>query len=129
MCDCFSDAVQLAEAQRATAEWMSAPGRSAATSSTSASAIAAPLSKAVGAQCRDLTRQGIYLWCVPACRPEPNRIEPVFQQVKYQEIPMRNYTSRAAIHQAVEHRLDSCAKNVGEKARKQLRSAAEATPA
>ena len=44
---------------------------------------------------------------MPAYSPELNRIEPVFRQVKYQEIPVRSYTSKTSLRQAVEHGFDS----------------------
>jgi putative transposase len=82
------------------------------------------VSKVVKAQRRELARRGIYLYYLPAYSPELNRIEPVFRQVKYQEIPVRSYTSKAALRQAVEHGFDSYAKKVGQKSGKQLRPAA-----
>jgi transposase len=82
------------------------------------------VSKVVKAQRRALARRGIYLYYLPAYSPELNRIEPVFRQVKYQEIPVRSYTSKAALRQAVEHGFDSYAKKLGQKSGKQLRPAA-----
>ena len=38
---------------------------------------------------------GIYLYFLPPYSPELNEIEPVFRQVKYQEIPVRSYTPAA----------------------------------
>jgi transposase len=82
------------------------------------------ISKMVQAQRRELARQGIYLYYLPAYSPELNRIEPVFRQVKYPGIPVRSYTSKAALRQAVEHGFDSYAQKVGRKSGKQLRPAA-----
>jgi putative transposase len=50
---------------------------------------------------RDLIALGIYLYFLPAYSPELNEIEPVFRQVKYQEMPVRSYTSRAGLREAV----------------------------
>jgi putative transposase len=50
---------------------------------------------------------------LPAYSPELNRIEPVFRQVKYQEIPVRSYLSKVALREAVEHGFDSDAKKPG----------------
>ena len=44
---------------------------------------------------------GIYLYFLPPYSPELNEIEPVFRQVKYQEMPVRSYTSRAGLREAV----------------------------
>jgi transposase len=82
------------------------------------------VSKAVKAQPRDLARRGIYLYYLPAYSPELNRIEPVFRQVKYQEIPVRSDTSKAALRQAVEHGFDSYTRKLVRKSGKQLRPAA-----
>jgi transposase len=82
------------------------------------------ISKAIKAQRRALAQQGIDLYYRPAYSPELNRIEPVFRRVKYQEIPVRSYTSRAALRQAVEHGFDSYAGKLGRKSGKQLRPAA-----
>ena len=82
------------------------------------------ISKVVKAQRRALAQRGIYLYYLPTYSPELNRIEPVFRQVKYQEIPVRSYTSKAALRQAVEHGFDSYAGKLGRKSGKQLRPAA-----
>jgi transposase len=82
------------------------------------------ISKVVKAQRRALAQRGIYLYYLPAYSPELNRIEPVFRQVKYQEIPVRSYTARAALRQAVEHGFDSYTGKLGRKSGKQLRPAA-----
>jgi transposase len=82
------------------------------------------ISKVVKAQRRALAQRGIYLYYLPTYSPELNRIEPAFRQVKYQEIPVRSYTSRAALRQAVEHGFDSYTGKLGRKSGKQLRPAA-----
>ena len=73
---------------------------------------------------RDLAVAGVYLYFLPPYAPELNEIEPVFRQVKYQGIPVRSYTSKAALRQAVEHGFASYAEKVGRKSGKQLRPAA-----
>ncbi len=50
---------------------------------------------------RELIGRGIHLYFLPAYSPELNEIEPVFRQVKYQEMPVRSHTSRAALREAV----------------------------
>jgi transposase len=79
------------------------------------------VSKVVKAQRRDLARQGIYLYYLPAYSPELNRIEPVFRQVKYQEIPVRSYTSKTSLRQAVEHGFDSYTGKLRQKSAKKPR--------
>lgn len=82
------------------------------------------ISKVVKAERRALARRGVYLYSLPAYSPEWNRIEPVFRQVKHQEIPVRSYTSKPALREAVEHGFDSYGKKLGPKSGKQLRPAA-----
>jgi transposase len=82
------------------------------------------VSKVVKAQRRALAQRGIYLYYLPAYSPELNRIEPVFRQVKYQEIPVRSYTSKPALREAVEHGFDSYAQKVRQRSGKQQRPAA-----
>jgi transposase len=83
------------------------------------------VSKAVKARRRELAARGIYLYYLPPHRPELNRIEPVFRQVKYQEMPVRSYTSKVALREAVEHALSSYAAKLGQKkSGQQLRPAA-----
>jgi len=64
-------------------------------------------SKVVKAARPGLAKQGIYLYYLPAYSPELNRIEPVFKQVKHHEMPVRSYTSKADLRQAVEDGFDS----------------------
>ena len=74
---------------------------------------------------RALIRLGIYLYFLPAYSPELNEIEPVFRQVKYQEMPVRSYTSKVALREAVEHAFSSYAAKLGQKkSGQQLRPAA-----
>lgn len=49
-----------------------------------------------------LARRGIYLYFLPPYASELNEIEPVFRQVKYQEIPVRSHTSRTGLRAAVD---------------------------
>ena len=49
-----------------------------------------------------LAAAGIYLYFLPPYAPELNEIEPVFRQVKYQEMPQRSHTTRAGLRAAVE---------------------------
>ncbi len=44
-----------------------------------------------------LAAAGIYLYFLPPYSPELNEIEPVFRQVKYQEIPVRSHATRAGL--------------------------------
>lgn len=59
-------------------------------------------SKVLKAARPGLTKLGIYLYYLPPYSPELNRIEPVFKQVKHHDIPVRCYTSKDALRQAVE---------------------------
>jgi hypothetical protein len=49
-----------------------------------------------------LAASGIYLYFLPPYAPELNEIEPVFRQVKYQGMPRRSHTTRAALRAAVD---------------------------
>jgi putative transposase len=83
------------------------------------------VSKAVKAERRGLAGRGIYLYYLPPYSPELNRIEPVFRQVKYQEIPVRSYTSKPALREAVEQGFSSYAGRLAQKkSGQQLRPAA-----
>lgn len=82
------------------------------------------VSKVVKAERRAPARLGIYLYYLPAYSPELNRIEPVFRQIKYQEIPVRSYTAKPALREAVEHGFNSYAQRLRPKRGKQLRPAA-----
>ena len=54
-----------------------------------------------------LAKLGIYLYYLPPYSPELNRIEAVFKQVKHHDIPVRSYTTRQGLRQAVEDGFDS----------------------
>ena len=56
--------------------------------------------------------------------PELNRIEPVFKQVKHHDMPVRSYTSKADLRQAVEEGFESYRRRSREKRHKQPRLAA-----
>jgi transposase len=81
-------------------------------------------SKVVKAARSGLAKQGIYLYYLPAYSPELNRIEPVFKQVKHHELPVRSYTSKADLRQAVEDGFDSYRRRLQPKGDNQPRLAA-----
>ena len=81
-------------------------------------------SKVVKAARLGLAKQGIYLYYLPAYSPELNRIEPVFKQVKHHEMPVRSYTSRAELRQAVEDGFDAYRRRLQTKSKSQPRLAA-----
>jgi transposase len=71
-----------------------------------------------------LARKGIYLYYLPPYSPEFNRIEGVFRQVKYQEMPQRSYTRRQELRAAVERSFFLYGRNLRPKTRERLRPAA-----
>ena len=73
---------------------------------------------------RELARRGMYLYYLPPYSPELNEIEPVFRQVKDQEIPVRSHTTRAGLRDAVEGGFDSQRRKLRRKSPGQLRPAA-----
>jgi transposase len=81
-------------------------------------------SKVVKAARSGLAKQGIYLYYLPAYSPELNRIEPVFKQVKHHEMPVRSYTSKADLRQAVEDGFDNYRRRLAAKGDKEPRLAA-----
>ena len=81
-------------------------------------------SKVVRGARRSLAAAGIYLYYLPPYSPELNEIEPVFRQVKYQEIPVRSYTTGAGLREAVESGFDSYRWTLRRKSPGQLRPAA-----
>jgi transposase len=72
----------------------------------------------------DLATSGIYLYFLPPYSPEPNRIEPVFRQVKHQEIPRRSHTTRASLRQAVLLGFNNYGRTLRPKCPRELRPAA-----
>ena len=73
---------------------------------------------------RDLAVAGVYLYFLPPYAPELNEIEPVFRQVKYQEMPVRRHTTRAGLRDAVEAGFDSHRQKLRRKSPGRLRPAA-----
>jgi transposase len=81
-------------------------------------------SKAFKARRKELARQGIYLYYLPAYSPELNRIEAVFKQIKHHEIPRRSHTSKAELRASVEIGFESYGRKLEPKSGKELRPAA-----
>jgi putative transposase len=81
-------------------------------------------SKVIRRARHDLTASGIYLYFLPPYSPELNRIEPVFRQVKHQEIPQRSHTTRAGLRAAVELGFANYGRKLQPKHPKELRPAA-----
>jgi transposase len=73
---------------------------------------------------RRLAAQGIYLYFLPPYSPELNRVEPVFRQVKHQEIPRRSYTARKELRDAVALGFSNFGRGLRSKRPKELRPAA-----
>jgi hypothetical protein len=71
-----------------------------------------------------LARKGIYLYHLPPYSPEFNRIEGVFRQVKYPEMPQRSYTRRQELREAVQRSSCRYGRSLRPKTREQLRPAA-----
>jgi transposase len=71
-----------------------------------------------------LAKLGIYLYYLPACSPELNRIEPVFEQVKHHDITTRSYTSRPELRKAVEDGFEAYRRRLAAKGDKEPRLAA-----
>ena len=71
-----------------------------------------------------LAAAGTYLYFLPPYAPELNKIEPVFRQVKYQEIPQRSYSSRAGLRTAVDTGFKTYSKGLKSKSEKKPRRAA-----
>jgi putative transposase len=81
-------------------------------------------SEVIRAARKGLADAGIYLYFLPPYSPELNRIEPVFRQVKHQEIPQRSHTTRSGLREAVETGFTNYARKLRPKCRRQLRPAA-----
>jgi len=82
------------------------------------------ISKIIRGARRRLAAAGIYLYFLPPYSPELNEIEPVFRQVKDQEIPVRSHTTRAGLREAVEGGFGGYRRKLREKSPGQLRPAA-----
>jgi putative transposase len=81
-------------------------------------------SKVVKAARPSLAKFGIFLYHLPPYRPELNRIEPVFKQVKRHHMPTRSFTTRADLRKAVEDGFEAYRRRLQAKGDKQLRIAA-----
>ena len=53
-----------------------------------------------------LEAAGVRFFFLPPYSPELNAIEPLWRQVKYEDLPERSYTSAAVLKAAVDHALD-----------------------
>jgi transposase len=82
------------------------------------------ISKAAKGQRRELAREGIYLYFLPAYSPELNRIGPVFKQVKHHEIPVRSHKSKAELRASVEGGFESYGRKLDARSARKLRPAA-----
>jgi hypothetical protein len=71
-----------------------------------------------------LAAAGIYLYFLPPYAPELNEIEPLFRQVKFQEMPQRSHTSRAGLRAAVETGFLTYSQSLKSKSKKKPRRAA-----
>jgi putative transposase len=71
-----------------------------------------------------LAAAGIYLYFLPPYAPELNEIEPVFRQVKCQEMPQRSHPTRAGLRTAVEDGFTTYGRGLKSKSRKKPRRAA-----
>ncbi|MDG3005876.1 IS630 family transposase [Paludisphaera mucosa] len=71
-----------------------------------------------------LAREGIHLYYLPPYSPELNEPEPVFRQVKYQEMPRRSYTTRVGLREAVEEAFSGYGRRLPRKPEERLRPAA-----
>jgi len=81
-------------------------------------------SKVIRQARRSLASSGIYVYFLPPYSPELNEIEPVFRQVKYQEIPERSHMTRIGLREAVDRGFGNYGRKLPRKYLKELRSAA-----
>ncbi|WP_425315893.1 transposase [Streptomyces olivoreticuli] len=56
-------------------------------------------------RCGELEAIGVHLLYLPPRSPELNRIERVWRSVKYQDMPVRAYTSTQELHTAVDRAM------------------------
>lgn len=63
-------------------------------------------SKVVNAQIPALAAAGVEFFFLSPYSPDLNEIEPVWRQVKYQDLPERSYTTDQALQQAVDAALN-----------------------
>ncbi|WP_424888899.1 transposase [Streptomyces sp. XH2] len=54
----------------------------------------------------ELAAIGVHLFYLPSRSPELNRIERIWRSVKYQDMPVRAYTTAKELHTAVDRALD-----------------------
>jgi putative transposase len=73
---------------------------------------------------KDLADSGIYLYFLPPYSPELNLIEPLFRQVKHQEIPQRSFPTRSGLRGAVAIGFGNYGRRLRPKIPKELRPAA-----
>jgi putative transposase len=71
-----------------------------------------------------LAASGTYLYFLPPYSPELNAIEPVFRQVKYQEMPQRSHSSREGLRAAVEAGFRNYSHSLKARSKKKPRRAA-----
>jgi putative transposase len=71
-----------------------------------------------------LAASGVYLYFLPPYAPELNEVEPVFRQVKYQQIPQRSHTIRADLSAAVDRGFKGYGRSLKSKSAKKPRRAA-----
>jgi putative transposase len=81
-------------------------------------------SKVIRAARKGLADLKTYLYFLPPYSPELNRIEPVFRQVKHQEIPQRSHTTRAGLREAVERGFTNYGRRLRPISQRELRPAA-----
>ena len=81
-------------------------------------------SKVVREARKRLADSGIYLYFLPPYSSELNEIEPVFRQVKYQEIPVRSHNTRSGLRTAVEAGFGGYRRTLKPKPTERLRPAA-----
>lgn len=81
-------------------------------------------SRVIKAARGELAERGIYLYYLPPYSPELNRIEPIFGQVKHQEIPQRSHATRSGLREAVETGFTNYARKLRPKSQRELRPAA-----
>jgi len=81
-------------------------------------------SKVVRSARKGLAGAGIYLYFLPPYSPELNRIEPVFRQIKHQEIPIRTYTTRSRPREAVDQGFSAYGRRLLATIHRELRPAA-----
>jgi len=62
-------------------------------------------SQTVKAALPALAETNIHCWYLPPSSPELNAIEPVWRQLKYQDLPIRSHPTDHALQSAVEHAL------------------------